>query len=189
MTSNERDVQFHILRATQFFKNTHILRINMQNIYGSTRKRMEFMVHRLFVVIALMGIFVHPSCALPNDQFEPNDTLATTMTISLLAGSLREENLYLAESNEDWFALQTPTSVELDINIIFAKRNDGNDNSDLELAIYNSAENKLDIADSSTDNENITYLSTAGETIYIKEWDADNTPWGGATSSLNSYTL
>jgi hypothetical protein len=120
-----------------------------------------------------------------DDSFEENDSFGAAATL----GAGYQGGLIVMPSDPDWFKVAVPAAGEVTVDCLFTERNDGRDDSDLELALYNADGVLLGISESPTDNESVTVtLGEAGD-LYIKVWGCDNSYWSGHGPSWNSYAL
>ncbi len=127
---------------------------------------------------------------LGDDRFEENDTQATSADLTAeLATSNPVTDLFLAPSDDDWFKVHVAQSSLVTVDLLFAERNDGFDDSDLELELYRADGTRIDYAISPSDNEQLYTLVPGGEDLFVRVYGADNTPWGGAGVSYNDYSL
>jgi len=98
-----------------------------------------------------------PPCS-PGDWFEPNDTQATASPILPPATT----GLGACPTDDDWFAFDAPDAATIDISAIFADAE-----GDVDIELYDSSGTWLDGSYTATDDEQLTYVTTAADTYYL----------------------
>ena len=112
------------------------------------------------------------------DAYEQNDSFATAR--SLAATDQTYANLTIDAANDDDYYTVMPTnSGNLVVNLTF-QQSQGN----IDLEILNSSQAQLGLANSTTNNEQLTVAVTAGQTYYVRVYGA-----GGATNPNYSMTI
>jgi hypothetical protein len=98
-----------------------------------------------------------------DDNYEENDTLSTAYDLSALEGTwLSTINGYGVQADDDWYRIYvTPGYEEVVIDVRFT-----HSEGDIDIALYNSAGNKLTSSESTTNKEYIDYIVPAGGTYY-----------------------
>ncbi len=99
------------------------------------------------------------------DTFEPNDSFAAASILAPPEDHLYE-NLSIHESgNKDYFRVTASATGKLTVNIDFQ-----NPAGDLDLALYNAAQNKVAESRTAKNRESVTVDAKAGDIFYIRVW-------------------
>ena len=128
---------------------------------------------------------------LQDDAYEENDIQETAADVSslILNNAFTIENLAVRPSDEDWFKIQTADNTGFILECLFTQRNDGRDDSDLDLAVFAEDGTVIVESYSGSDNEKVAFYTTANQPVFVRVLGYDNSEWGGAGPSWNTYSL
>ncbi|MBN2473844.1 MAG: PKD domain-containing protein, partial [Pirellulales bacterium] len=108
---------------------------------------------------------LHGDFPIPQDRFEPNDSLAQARYLGSSDRTEEDLTIHLAgelQSNDDYFRWTSPTdgTVAVDARFVHAL-------GDLQLEIFDASGRLLDESTSHTDNERVTATAQPGQTFFI----------------------
>ena len=115
---------------------------------------------------------------LQNDSFEQNDTFAQATLLPLTGAVSTFGNLVIASGDNDWFKFVLTSRGGVNDSV----RISSSTNTDIDLALYNSANTLLTSSTSTTSNESISLSGLAAGTYYVRAYG-----YAGATNP--NYTL
>ncbi len=126
-----------------------------------------------------------------DDIYEENDTQTDAADLSsrITDNSFTIENLAVRPSDEDWYKIQTTENTGFILECLFTQRNDGRDDSDLDLAVFSADGSVIVESYSGSDNEKVAFYTAANQPVFIRVLGYDNSEWGGAGPSWNTYGL
>jgi Ca2+-binding RTX toxin-like protein len=109
------------------------------------------------------------------DRFEDDDTAGTATKLGTITGTHLESGLSIEGDDPDWFQFTLPTIGAADSSVAI---DFDNDQGDLDLFLYDAAENRLDGTYTSYDHEQISLSGLAAGTYLLKvrDWDSSGNP-------------
>jgi len=122
--------------------------------------------------------------------YEQNDTAAEAYDLSADvipgSGDFVSGNLKISTGgDEDWYMLNLSVYTELQVDVLFSMIDQ---DTDLGLALYDSALDLIASSESEDSNESISAEVLPG-VYYIRVWGADNSGSGGTGPSVNEYVM
>ena len=155
---------------------------------GIKEVRLKRKILYLFVVSTFICLFLEAS----DDNYEPNDTLATAYIGLPPATLLSSIDGLGVQADDDWYRIDVVAGYErVKITCTFT-----HDDGDIDIVLYNAATNVMGFdAMSSTDNEYIDFTVPSAGYYYIKVWrrfpdDPDNSYdlwWNGLPTGEDTY--
>jgi hypothetical protein len=130
----------------------------------------------LIRLMLLFALLLLTSCVggdggTPDDNYEPNDIMASAYDLSGYYGTLLSTIDGLGiQADEDWYQIDVTLDngvVNLVVYLYFTHA-DG----DIDLALYDASGTLLAISSSTTDDEYIHYLGLASGTCYIRVYNS-----------------
>ena len=122
--------------------------------------------------------FIDP-CNVPDDALEENDDC----TMAVAVGEGKVGDLFVSDVDEDWYAITVPAFTTAFMQILFV-----DDDGDMDMFLFDACGGtELDRGFSASDNEQVTFDNSAGNTAVTVFLQVNGFVTGGF--ECNNYTL
>ena len=139
-STNDESLQVTVTDGDDYF-------VRVFGVSGETQRRYDLVINRL---------------GLAPDSYEPNQSFVTAADLGTGNQTVNGLNLHVA-GDEDWYRWRAPQNGFLVVDALF-QQNDG----DLTLELYDSGNQLIRQAATSTDNERITTTVSVGQDYFVR---------------------